>query len=102
MFFEINEHGVILNPELIKLTEGCYIKLAEWKGRWYYGWDLKFKNSGTSSPVMPNLANFSSLNKDTTIRHCLLTLKLFKNVESQKLIDVINQKLKSKVQLSLF
>lgn len=102
--FIINEHGVIVNPERIEIIAGSYIKLAEWNGRWYYGWDLKFKDSGTSSPVMPNVSNFSSSNKDTVIRHCLLTLKLYKNAKrSTKLIEVINQKLKTKVQqLSLF
>lgn len=101
MKFELNEHGVIVNPERIEIITGCYIKLAEWNGRWYYGWDLKFKDSGSSSPVMPNASNFSSSNKDTTIRHCLLTLKLFKKVKSPKLIEVINEKLKPKPQLNL-
>ena len=53
MNFDVNEHGVVINPNEIELYENISIKTAKSKeGFWVYGVDIMLKNQGMGSPVI--------------------------------------------------
>ena len=97
--FEINEHGIVVNPLENKIREGISIKFAEINGKWFYNLNIEFKACGQIGPVSKGGPGY--LNKrDCKIAAWGEMIRVLKSTysdqpETEKLISKIQHILKT-------